>query len=244
MNSHSDWEKNYQRARRYCIKLLNEESPVDKTMTHGDLVHDVYLKWYEQKNENVFINSIGRTARIIKNINAGRLRKSKWYWNGKVSHRVSSDSAAAFKQNDNFEEAKMEVLFGWGYKFPSQDFEERDAIDQLKSKLSEMELKVLDLKLEGYGSGEIEKIVKRSNPIIGKALQNIKKQMMHLKLNPFNGSKVKVVKKISRKTYEANADQYQDFEKGDEFLENEYYTLLTSKENPKEGLLIKENIKD
>lgn len=243
MSSRSDWEKNYQTARRYCIKLLNESNPLDKTITNTDLVHDVYLKWFELKNENVFLNSPGRTARIIKFTNSNRLNRRKWMWNGKSTHIVTSDNAAGFKENTNFEEAKMEVLYNWGYTFPTQDFEERDAIEQLRARLSPMALKVLNLKLEGYRSGEIEKIVNRTNPVISKALLQIKKHMMHLKLNPFNGSKVKVVKRISRKTYDSNPELYDKYEKGDEFMDNEYYTLLTSKSNPKEGLLIKENSK-
>lgn len=246
MTSHSDsdWKVNYQRAKRYCNKLLYDSVAFDKTMTSADLVHDTYLKWHEAKNENVFNHPQGKIARIIKNVNSNRLSRSKWYWNGKVNYRTSSEDVATRSDFSHFEDARNSVLHSWGFRFPTQEFEQQDIINHLIARLSPMEKQILELKTAGYQNQEIEKIVKRTNPVISRAIKRIKKHMTHLKLNPFNGSKVTVVKKISRKTYESNPEQYLEFEKGDQFMDNEYYTLLTSKNNPMEGLLIKENTKD
>lgn len=217
-------------------------------MTHVDLLHDAYLYWHDQKNENLFDNPVGTIARIVKNVNGNKISKNTWYWRGEVnrkqfSHDVLSNLTKAAHHHSDTEPGDS-LLYHWGVEFPKSQYESQDFVDWIKKGLSEFDAKVLDLKVEGYNNREIEKIMGRSNPIITRSIKNIKNKMSGALLNPFNGSRVKVVKRVFRKTYDANPEHYIEYEKGEDFLENEYYTLLTSKSNPKEGLLIKEVIKD
>lgn len=213
-------------------------------MTHVDLLHDAYLNWYENKGENLFENPVGRIARVVKNINGNILSKKNWYWRGQVNRRQFSEEVVGVVNTDNEKQTSDSLLGAWGMEFPKQQYESQDVVDNIRNSLTDFDARVLDLKLEGYKEHEIQKIMKRSNPIITRSIKNIKKKMSSELLNPFNGSRVKVVKRVLRKTYDSNPEHYADFEKGDEFLDNEYYTLLTSKTNPKEGLLIKEIPKD
>lgn len=217
-------------------------------MTHVDLLHDAYLYWYEQKNENLFDNPVGTIARIVKNVNGNKISKNTWYWRGEVNRKQFSHDIKANSSRDEYSQPDTEpgdsLLHSWGMEFPKSQYESQDLVDWIKKGLSEFDAKVLDLKVEGYNNREIEKIMGRSNPIITRSIKNIKNKMSGALLNPFNGSRVKVVKRVFRKTYDANPEHYSEYEKGEEFLENEYYTLLTSKSNPKEGLLIKEVLKD
>lgn len=228
------------------MKLLNDVNNGDRSMTHVDLLHDAYLLWYDSKNESLFDNPAGRIARIIKNVNGNKISKNTWYWRGDVNRKQFSHDIIAGSDRPEYETADPSdsLLHNWGMEFPKQQYESQDVVDWIKKGLNEFDAAVLDLKVEGYNNREIEKIMGRSNPIITRSIKNIKNKMSNALLNPFNGSRVKVVKRVFRKTYDANPDHYSDYEKGEEFLENEYYTLLTSKSNPKEGLLIKEIIKD
>lgn len=242
----SDWKVNYSKAKRYCRKLLNDVNNGDRSMTHVDLLHDAYLLWYEQKNQNLFENPVGKIARVVKNINGTKLSKNTWFWRGQTNRRQFSEDIISkiSVEKDDERQTSESLLYSWGMEFPKQQYESQDFVDNIKKSLTEFDARVLDLKLEGYKEHEIQKIMGRSNPIITRSIKNIKKKMSGPLLNPFNASRVKVVKRVLRKTYDANPDHYEDFEKGDEYLENEYYTLLTSKTNPKEGLLIKEVLKD
>lgn len=209
-------------------------------MTHVDLLHDAYLSWYENKGENLFENPVGRIARVVKNVNGNNLSKRNWNWRGQVNRRQFSEDVVGVTNTDNEIKTSESLLGAWGMEFPKQQYESQDVVDNIKKNLNEFDCAVMELKMEGYSNREIEKIMERSNPIITRSIKNIKKKMNAALLNPFNGSRVKVVKRVLRKTYDANPEHYEEYEKGDEFLENEYYTLLTSKTNPKEGLLIKE----
>ena len=209
-------------------------------MTHVDLLHDAYLSWYENKGENLFENPVGRIARVVKNTNGNNMSKRNWNWRGQVNRRQFSEDVVGVTNTDNEINTSESLLGAWGMEFPKQQYESQDVVDNIKKNLNEFDCAVMELKMEGYSNREIEKIMERSNPIITRSIKNIKKKMSNALLNPFNGSRVKVVKRVLRKTYNTNPEHYQEYEKGDEFLENEYYTLLTSKTNPKEGLLIKE----
>ena len=209
-------------------------------MTHVDLLHDAYLNWYENKGENLFESPLGRIARVVKNTNGNNMSKRNWNWRGQVNRRQFSEDVVGVTNTDNEINTSESLLGAWGMEFPKQQYESQDVVDNIKKNLNEFDCAVMELKMEGYSNREIEKIMERSNPIITRSIKNIKKKMSNALLNPFNGSRVKVVKRVLRKTYNTNPEHYQEYEKGDEFLENEYYTLLTSKTNPKEGLLIKE----
>ncbi len=84
-------------------------------------------------------------------------------------------------------------------------------------------------------------VVSNSGRYLNRKLSNIKSIMQeYLNHNPFNGSKLAVVKVIKRETYEKTKDKYENFkfdtDRGADF--NEWYTLLVNEEGS--GLLVKE----
>lgn len=236
--SPSDWKQNYQKAKRYALTYLSNTGTVDTTMAHTDLVHNAYLYWFENKNENLFTKPFGQIARIIKNVQANHYQKSTWCWKGQTAHKSFSTSLVTEERTQD------DILHQWGFEFPEQDVESEDIITQMRAKLRPIDNRILDYKVAGYKPKEIEELENRSSTIVTKSLNRIKKVMKETLLNPFNCSKVKVLKKISRKTYEANKAEYVDYEFGEYAEHNEYYELLTSKTNPKEGILIKEQMRD
>lgn len=227
---------------RYAAKLFNSNR--DLSIIPRDIVHDAYVYWKEHKNEDLFLMSNSQVIRVIKNLYFNRNQKSKWYTEGKFYPKAySEDLINGFPKEEQASSSEA-LLSRWGMKFPEQTFESEDLVDKFRDSLSEFENRVLSLKEEGYQNQEIEKIVGKSNPIVTKSLKNIKKKMKDTLLNPFNCSKVKVVNRVSRKTYESNKEEYAGFEMGEYSEHNEYYVLMTSKESPKEGLLIKEQLRD
>lgn len=236
--SRSDWKVNYQKAKRYALAYLSNSTRNDDVMAHTDLVHNAYLYWKEKKNEDLFTKPFGQIARIIKNVQANYYQKSLWYWRGEKSSRSFSSSLVTEERTHD------DVMHYWGYQFPQQEFESDDTIAHMRAQLRPIDNRILDLRVAGYKAKEIEKIENRSSTIVTKSLNRVKKAMKDTLLNPFNCSKVKVLKKLSRKAYEANKAEYTDFEFGEYAEHNEYYELLTSKTNPKEGILIKEQMRD
>lgn len=210
----------------------------DNTLATHDLINDAYLYWREKKNEDLFTKPFGQVARIIKNLHRNDSQKSKWYWRGETYNRSFSSSQVTPERTQD------DILHQWGFQFPEQDIESSDTITQMRAKLKPIDNRILDYKVAGYKANEIEELENKSSTIVTKSLNRIKKVMKETLLNPFNCSRVKVTKKISRKVYEANKQEYINYEFGEYAEHNEYYELLTDKNNPKEGILIKEQMRD
>ena len=232
----SEWNGNYQKAHRYALVLLNNAQEIK--LTSYDLVHTAYLYWLENKNEDLFTKPNRQVVSVIKNIYRNLSQGNKWYWRGQIAQKQFSSSVV----NEN--RTEDQVLSAWNFPFTQQEVESNDTVAFLRSQLSDFDNKVLDYRIAGYQAKEIQEKEKTHNVKVTKSINNIKKAMKEVLLNPFNCSRVKVLKKISRKNYEANKAEYTDFEFGEYAEHNEYYELLTSKTNPKEGLLIKEQMRD
>lgn len=232
----SEWKRNYATLLRYCSKITNYKSS-------RDLLHEVYLYWLIHKEEDIFEKETKQAIRVIKNVYGNQIRSRKYMWRGKLYHRkFTNDSVHGDYENEN--SALESINFNLGGPYAEQRFENEDLVSKFLERLTEFDRKVLDLKVKGYKAYEIEKAMDRTNPIISASIKNIKQKMKTILLNPFNCSKVKVIKRVTRKTFDAHPENYADYEKGEYYEYNEYYTLLTSKSNPNEGLLIKEEAKD
>lgn len=238
----SEWRANYYVATRYATKLFNSNR--DNSILPKDLVHEAYLYWRERKGEDLFLRNKSQIARVLKNIYRNRSRKSSFYSDGKFYPKAfSEDIVNGFPKEEQLS-LRDSLLLRWGMEFPKQELENEETVNNFRGMLSEFDNTVLTLKEEGYQNQEIEKILGKSNPIITRSIKTIKRKMKEVLLNPFNCSKVKILQKVSRKVYEANKNQFVDFEMGEYSEYNEYYVLLTSKTNPKEGILVKEQVRD
>ena len=237
--SPSNWKDKYYTARRYALKYLSSFSDYhDLTYDPDDLVHTAYLYWLDNKKEDMFDLSSGQVARIMKNIHRNESQKKHWHWRGEKVNKSYSSSLVTEERTED------QVLSDWGFKFPEQDVEYLDTIAHARSKLTARDNRILDYRIAGYEYKDIERFEGVSSEIITRGVRRIKEVMKDNLLNPFNCSKVKVLKKMSRKNYEANKAEYTNFEFGEYAEHNEYYELLTSKDNPKEGILIKEQMRD
>lgn len=237
-NSLSKWKERYILAERYARIYLFNSNYHDRTLSSIDLVHKAYLYWLDNKNEDLFTKSPHQVARILKNIHWNDSQKSKWYWRGETFNRSFSSSQITEERTHD------DILHQWGFQFPEQNIESDDTITHMRAKLKPIDNRILDYKVAGYKAKEIEELENRSSTVVTRSLNRIKKVMKETLLNPFNCSKVKITKKISRKVYEANKQEYANYEFGEYAEHNEYYELLTDKNNPKEGILIKEQMRD
>lgn len=239
----SEWRANYFAANRYAIKLFNSNR--DNSVYPRDLVHEAYTYWQDKKGEDLFTKEKPQIFTVLKNLYYTRSQKSKWYSGGKFYPKVFSEDFVQGFPKDEQLSVRDSLLSRWGMEFPKQEVESEEIVEKFRESLSDFDNLVLSLKEEGYMNKEIEKIVNRTNPIITKSIKNIKRKMKEVLLNPFNCSKVKVIHRVNRKTYETNKSAYdKEFEVGEYAEHNEYYVLMTSRENPKEGLLIKEQLRD
>ena len=239
---HSEWKSNYASSVRYAIKLFNSNR--DNSLLPKDLVHEAYVYWKERKNEDLFLRNKHQIARVLKNIYYNRFGKTNWYYHGEFYPKSYSQDVINGLPKEEQVLSMEGLLSRWGMRFPEQTFENEEIVKIFRESLSEFDNRILSLKEEGYKNQEIEQIVGKSNPIITRSIKTIKRKMKEILLNPFNCSNVKVLHRVSRKTYESNKQQFDDFEMGEYSEYNEYYVLMTSKTNPKEGLLIKEQIRD
>jgi len=233
--------KNYQKAVRYASKLIRD---YNAPYNPRDLVHDSFLSWSNYKNSNLFDQKEGTIMKTIKNKYFNILEKEETVIKGNVINkqyiRLDDDS-----KNGNLSESSVE-----NEKFiprnelnPELLLINKDIENNINSSFSEFDKKVLDLKLEGYQNKEIEKILDTHNVKITSSIKNIKK-IMHTK-SPFAGSKLDIVKRIKRSEFEKNKEEYlKDWEMGEDSDYNESFVQMTSKTNPKEGLLIKEKNSD
>src|SRR6476620_6331431 len=196
--------KNYQKALRYATSLIRDYNAIYNPF---DLVHDAYLKcqdedflirnvklvWYEKLREKY--TSVGDYPQ--KDISGQKVPKifvpisptGSEYGDGTIDIQSFDNHEIKFPLPDS----KINVKKHNSYLMYSS--KEKTI---LQDNFDEM---VLELKTEGYTNKEIEKILDRSNPIITASVKRIKDKLMHTN-SPFNGSKLKIVKRIKRKDFE------------------------------------------
>jgi len=216
---------NYQKAIRYATKLLGDYNSIYNPF---DLVHDAYLKC---QDENFLL-------RAVKLVHYEKLRE-KYI---SIGYQGGTNSKKGEIVRKTFTEiSPTGSVFGDG----SVDIETKDEYKEDELFLGRFDENVLSLKVQGYKNQEIESILNRSNPTITASVKRIKDKLMHTN-SPFNGSKLKIVKRIRRKDFEKDKESLLKIygkEKGD-WEVNEFYEQLPCIENTSEGLLIKEKDSD
>lgn len=218
----------YQKALRYATKLIGDYSPAYNDA--HDLLHDGWLKCqdedflflgvkqaYYDKLKSQYI-TIGYDSR--NSIKGEVVRKIFTEINPTGSE--FGDRSIDIEVNDKYDCGDVSIFF---------------------SSLGEFDKKVLNLKIEGYQNQEVEQILERSNPIITSSIKRIKEKM-HTN-SPFNGSRLKIVKRVKRKDFEENKEKYlEEYGKEGDWDKNEVFEQMPSKEDPSIGILIKEKSSD
>lgn len=248
---------NYQKAVRYATKLIKDYSA---PYNPRDLVHDSYIQWWKYQNTCLFEASEGAIMKTIKNFHFNNLNK-QYYHKGsakdlkegrgekikKVNFIINTDGGSEDYKDEHYEDSSNrnfdKQFTPVETKTPETILISKQNIQNLNDILCDFDRKVLDLKVKGYQNGEIEDILNTHNVKITKSIKNIK-DTMYTK-SPFNGSRLKIIKKIKRKEFDANKEKYlSEFEMGEDSDFNDFYIQMTSKNNPEEGLLIKEKDSD
>jgi hypothetical protein len=209
---------NYNKGRSYSWKL--------NRFLYQDILHDAYVNYYKSKGRNLFEEEIKTVIRTIK------LTYYGYYINRNfVRNRVECI--------ETFEDQYQNEIT------PEQQFIESEELENLIIKIkhnyprtSDNMLESLDLKLSGYDQQEIAEKLGSPKSLITYYFSNIRKMYIN---NPFAGSRVKLSKKITRKTYEEKyKDEYvYDPERDCDY--NEFFTIVTNGTN---YILVKENGKD
>lgn len=252
--------KNYLKAIRYATKLIKD---YNAPYNPKDLVHDSWLMWHKYKDSNLFDQKEGTVLKCVKNMYLNNINKEyskkgtteevkKGIWKYKTvekTRRINVLINDGSDRNDSTFGEQKKVNIGIEEYTPREEVNPESILiskenhKNLNDSLCEFDRKVLYLKVEGYGNGEIKNMLHTHNVKITESIKNIKKRM-HTK-SPFAGSNLKIIKKVRRKDFEKNKEEFLNmFEKGEEWDFNDSYEQYTSKENPMEGLLIKEKDSD
>jgi len=213
----------YQKAIKYASKLIMN---YNASYSPRDLVHDSYLIWHKGTGTGLFDKDERLVRRVIKNAYYNILDRGYLRRDGEKIKRQTLVISDGYSEEK--EEGPITPYFIPREDNTPEDFVVyEDILENLTNSLSEFDKKVLDLKLEGYTYVEIKDILKSSTIKITTA------------------SKVIVVKRVKRSTFEESKEEYlKDWEMGEDSDSNEFFVLMTSKTNPSEGLLIKEKGSD
>ena len=210
----------YRKACRYAFVL--------DRYNYTDLVHDAYLYFYKKSGgQNLFEQHEGFILRCVKWM---------WWWR----HKVSKPQV---EYEDHF----------FNYSTPLQILESKEEVERIYDKIKSYHsgadrslspsvlLEFLGFLERGYEIQEIRQLMGISPQTAWNYRQKLKKIIFSMSVNnPFAGSKVKISKMITRKTYEAN---YKDY-KYDPDLDcdrNEYFEIVT---NGTDYILVRENKRD
>ncbi len=201
-----------------------------------DIVHDAYIYYLDKENKDLFeIELVNENSYLYTIIKRAFYR---WYYKErKGPNYIYSSSELIQGGNNPLEYTIGEDLYNLFYNRlyfetkPSENTHYRTEIGR------NLPMEVFRLKVRGLTQSEIAKELEISKQLVNQYSKKIKG--MHTN-SPFNGCKVKVTKVIKRKTLEAHPELLEKFEMGDKSDYNEYYTLMTSKTDENEGLLIRE----
>lgn len=212
---------------------------------YRDVCHDAYVSYYNTTGLNLFEQPIALAKLVAK-------RKLYEYWKStyftKDGSQVGKREFLEFSAGEDGFSAHAFNNITPDLILEGKELEER--IQKFIESLPEVESvfikdknilkKIVQLRVRGFTNKEVAEELNISKGLVTYYLKKVNLELM---INPFNGNPTKVIKRITRETFDRNPKYKEEFEEGDGADYNEYYTLLTSKENPKEGLLIRE-IKD
>lgn len=180
---------NYRKGRSYCWAL--------NRFLFQDILHDAFLAYHKSSGgKNLFEQPIQVVIRTVKMI----------FWGYYINRRFVRNRKDAFTE---FEDQLTTTLT------PEQQFideeELTNLIEQIKKenpRTSKQMITSLNMKLEGYEQQEIAEHLGVKKSLITYYFKKIRKMQIN---SPFNGSKITMKSKITRKVYEANPDKYGEF---------------------------------
>jgi hypothetical protein len=260
---------NYQKAVRYATKLIkNYNAPYNPK----DLVHDAYVQWYRYKESDLMDQKEGTVIKTVKNLFLNKQNENYYQIDGKKAYKVrvlieadNNFGSENIGEDNKIEDAEKLLI----------NQENEVIIEEFINTLCEFDKRVLDLRFDEILdksqnnrthhllSEESYNILIKEFPItkLGREIKDkrtqrrktgekVKKTVQHLRKvmhtkSPFVGSKLTIIKRVKRKDFERDKEEYLNhWEMGEESDFNESFVQMTSKTNPNEGLLIKEKDSD
>lgn len=215
-------KKAYREAMGYAFKLDSQN--------YKDIVHDAYVKWYIKTGDNLFEQHRGVITKTVKNIFFNSLSSSKWMYDGEIFSKEFLRILSDVVDEEDFSGKVYTPMV----ESPLVDIMVNDTMNHLAKILSERCNDVLKMMSEGFKQNEIAEALHLSPALINievKKIKNIVNKMNYT--NPFNGSRVKVKRRISQSKWNKKTD-IDDFEFEDI---NEEVALWVHKESG-EGWLV------
>lgn len=211
-----------------------------------DIVQDAWLRNYESDGTNLFDKPLPYAIRAIKYRWLNEITDRRYMYKGELYYKQYTDAADLNISHSNTSDQQL---------ITSQFYEELySLIDQYqvsknypKRGVTKENLKDLVIKLDqGWSIPEISKQTGIPTKVLHYYKTKIRKIIDGMEYrNPFAGSKVKISKKVTRKTLESNPEKYKDYvfdvDKGCD--SNEYYQVLVL-DGKDEYLLVKEPERD
>jgi len=159
--------KNYRKAIRYATKISSYENALD-------IVHDAYLRWYNNTNNNLFEEE---NEVVINKV------RQEW-WN-----RYLKPQYTTFRSKEKKVFSNLEDLYSFysvngvdvpielqTTNSPEKLYIAKEQYQLLRSNLNKFDRKTFDLWVQGYLKQEIEKEQNRSNVTITASVKKIKEE--------------------------------------------------------------------
>ena len=221
----------YTDACRYATVLARDNDP-------KDLVHNAFLYHHNLTGGNIFDQPKGYVLRTIKHAWRRRYRATQYIRKGELitPEWVDPDNLTGGLMPD---EILMSGEFVENFHKKVNEYKQKTGRPMPPNALPKF-LKYLE---EGYSISEISEMMDMQPARLHKYTAKLKtfaKQMSEvIPHNPFNASKVKVIKVVKKETYDKHPEKYEEFtydtDRGADI--NEWYLLLVNKEG--EGLLVR-----
>jgi len=225
-------KKTYQEALRYSSKINNKDN-------YRDYVHRAYLVWFEKTGNDLFDESPFTVCRVIRNLKFNDHTKGTFMSNGEVGNKKIYDIDLVDNPTEMASIPSGDII----NKLSSSQEENEEIIEILRSNLSSFDKKVLNLRLKGFTQREIQKKLKTHNVKVTSSIKKIR-ETMHTN-SPFNGSKLKIVKRVKRKDFEKDKEEYlKEYGYEGDWDHNECFEQFPSKADKSIGLLVKESTSD
>lgn len=190
--------KNYAQLSGYCWKLTGE--------LYRDLLHDAYLEWYKKTGTNLFEQPNRLGTKVIRHILMNEQRSRRYMWKGGLYPKIFCEAVA--------EKKPMELGYAPRTNVTPHDhaYWETDIKPEIGYEFG--------MVLDGYSQLEIANITGKSPQLISYHIRKNKKKLIQL-LNPIAGSRVRLVKKLSKKQFESleDKDEYKNTFEGNDTVD-------------------------
>lgn len=152
----------YQKAKRYAARI-KYNNPID-------LVHDLYLKWYDKTGQDLFDEPEGRVMSMIWKECSNSIRKGQWMFMGKRYAKVEVTFSEGHYIDDVIPPHKWSPITPLDYVIGKELYQRfADVVDKADNDTK----KILEYKRQGYNEKEIAKELNMSQYKVRNKLKQV-----------------------------------------------------------------------